>query len=349
MLLKPSSSTTLLTGIILCLQLLSATLYAQIAQSYIAPFKERRIEIFSIIPQSRVVVNIPSQGKLKGSRETRVILYALPNGNTIEQTEGLFFEDREKREKEWRYDIQHIAAQVRFIREADKKHNYIVVYLESTTKAWTSHASAHSNSPALYKFLVDSIRSYIANELPEIAPLSGQKLILASHSGGGRFLFNLIKGLDSIPPNIERVIFLDSNYGYETEQHADKLFKWIQKSPDKLLGVISYVDTTVILDGKRVVSSKGGTGYRAHLMARDLKERGVDMLLSRDTAFVSYRGRGVDIKIKENPSGKIYHTVLVERNGLIHMILSCSRLESRGYSFWGNRCFTKYIINSPEQ
>ncbi|MDP3435910.1 MAG: hypothetical protein Q8S04_01565 [Bacteroidales bacterium] len=349
MLLKPSSRKVFITGITLCLQILSATLSAQINESYIVPFKERRVEILSIIPQSRVVLNIPSQGRLKKSRETRVILYALPNGNTIEQTEGLLFEDREKREREWRYDIQHIAAQVRFLRERDKRFNYIVVYLESTTKAWTSHASAHSNSPALYNFLLDSIRRYIAYQLPGIAPLSSQRLIVASHSGGGRFVFNLIKGVDSIPPFIERIAFLDSNYGYETELQGDKFFKWIQEDPEKFVGVISYVDTTVILDGKRVVSSKGGTGYRSHLMARDLKERGVEMTLKSDTAFVYYNGKGVEIKIKENPSGKIYHTVLVERNGLVHMVLSGSRLESRGYSFWGNRCYTKYIINSPEQ
>ncbi len=347
MLSKPSSRTTFLTGITLCLQFLSATLYSQTVESYIAPFKERRVEISSIIPQSRVVVNIPSQGRLKKSRETRVILYALPNGNSIEQTEGLFFEDREKRDKEWRYDIQHIAAQVRFLRERDKRYNYIVIYLESTTKAWTSHASAHSNSPALYNFLLDSIQKFIAYQLPGIAPLSRQRLIVASHSGGGRFVFNLIKGMDSIPQSIERIIFLDSNYGYETELHGDKLSKWVLGPPERFLGVTSYVDTTVILDGKRVVSSKGGTGYRAHLMAGNLKERGVEMILKSDTAFVCYNGKGVEIKIKENPSGKIYHTVLVERNGLVHMALSGSELEDRGYNFWGNRCYTKYIINSP--
>ncbi|PKO98306.1 MAG: hypothetical protein CVU13_10660 [Bacteroidetes bacterium HGW-Bacteroidetes-8] len=349
MLFKPSSRKIFITGITLCLQVLSATLYAQIDDSYLATFKERRVEISSIIPQSRVVVNFPSKGRLKKSRETRVILYALPNGNTIEQTEGLFFEDIENREKEWRYDIQHIAAQVRFLRERDKRFNYIVVYLESTTKAWTSHASAHSNSPALYNFLLDSIQKFIAYQLPGIAPLPRQRLILASHSGGGRFVFNLIKGMDSIPPSIERIAFLDSNYGYETELHGDKLYKWIQAPPDRFLGVISYVDTTVILDGKRVVSSKGGTGYRAHLMARDLKESGVEMALISDTTFISYKGRGVEVKIKENPSGKIYHTVLVERNGLVHMVLSGSRLENRDYSFWGNRCYSKYIINSPER
>jgi len=157
---KPSLPVALFAGITLCFLILSSTISAQINESYIAPFKERRIEISSIIPQSRVVVNIPSRESLKSDRETRIILYALPNGNTIEQTEGVFFENGETRAREWRYDIQHIAAQVRFLRERDRRFNYIIVYLESTTKAWTSHASAHSNSPALYNSLLDSIRRY---------------------------------------------------------------------------------------------------------------------------------------------------------------------------------------------
>ncbi|HBG25359.1 MAG: hypothetical protein A2X17_06960 [Bacteroidetes bacterium GWF2_41_61] len=344
---KPSSKVSLFAGIALCFLILSSTINAQINESYIAQFKERRVEISSIIPQSRVVVNIPSLESLKSNRETRIILYALPNGNTIEQTEGVLFENGEKRAREWRYDIQHIAAQVRFLRERDHRYNYIVVYLESTTKAWTSHASAHSNSPALYKSLLDSIRSYIANELPKIAPLTRQRIVVASHSGGGRYVFNLIKGMDSIPSYVEKFAFMDSNYGYETDLHADKLAKWIRV--ERSLGVISYVDTTVILDGKRVVSATGGTGYRSHLMANDLRERGVEMDFKRDTTFTGYKGGWVEIKIKENPTGKIYHTVLVERNGLIHMVLFGSRLERRGYSFWGTRCYSKYILNSKEQ
>ncbi len=78
-------------------------------------------------------------------------------------------------------------------------------------------------------------------------------------------------------------------------------------------------------------------------MASDLKSAGIGLIERRDTAFVTYKGKGVEILIKENPQGKIYHTVLVERNGLIHMLLTGSPLEMRGYSFWGERCYTKFI------
>jgi hypothetical protein len=304
----------------------------------------QRLEYNNLIPQSRVVVNYPGKRDLKRSRDTRIIFYALPNGNTIEQTEGRKIADSAVKEKEWRYDIQHIAAQVSFLREHDKRYNYVVAYLESATKAWTSHASAHPNSAQLYSKLVDSIRVIVEKELENIAPYNRQRLIMASHSGGGRFVFNLIAGYDHIPSSYERFAFIDSNYGYETPLHSTKLYNWLKESKgERYLGVYAYVDTTVILDGKRVVSSKGGTGYRAHLLAGNLKSLGLNLKESRDTSFVSYRGDGAEILIKENPQGKIYHTVLVERNGLIHMLLSGSPLENSGYRFWGERCYN-YLL-----
>ncbi len=320
------------------------SLYSQISAKTTTEFDEKRLEFKELIPHSRVVVNIPGKKYLNSPANTRVIFYALPNGNSIEQTEGGYIADSILKTKEWRYDIQHIAAQVRFLREHDKRYNYVVAYLESAAKAWTSHASAHANSSQLYRKLIDSIRVIVEKELGNKAPYNRQRLIMASHSGGGRFVFNLIAGYDHIPSSYERFAFIDSNYGYETPLHSTKLYNWIKESKgERYLGVYAYVDTTVILDGKRIVSSKGGTGYRAHLLAGDLISLGLNLKESRDTSFVSYRGDGAEILIKENPQGKIYHTVLVERNGLIHMLLSGSPLENGGYRFWGERCYTKFI------
>ncbi len=326
----------LFSGITLTTLIPAGRLYSQMS--------ENRLEYRGLIPQSRVVINLPGEKYLKRSRDTRIVFYALPNGNTIEQTEGENIKDPVVKAREWRYDIQHIAAQIRYLRERDKRYNYVVVYLESETKAWTSHASAYPESPALYRKLVDTVRFMVERELPGIAPLHRQRVVMASHSGGGRFVFNYIRGYDSIPAFVERFAFIDSNYGYETELHSGKLSSWLKEKPSaRYLGVYAYVDTTVILDGKRIVSSKGGTGYRANLMASDLKSAGVKLSERRDTSFVSYNGKGVDILIKENPQGKIYHTVLVERNGLIHILLSGTPLEKRGYSFWGDRCYNQFI------
>ena len=297
-----------------------------------------RIELHDIIPESRVVINIPSGILANGLRPTRVIFYALPNGNTIEQTEGRFVTE----ESDWRYNIQHIAAQTGFLRERDTSHNYIAVYVESKTRAWTSHASKYTDSGELYVSLIDSIRNFIASNFHNFASIDNQKLILASHSGGGRFVLNYIAANKAIPHFIERIIFIDSNYGYESEIHSIKIGDWLKRDNNHL-EVMAYVDTTVILDGKPIVSSKGGTGYRSHMMAADLQFAGIDLNFAADTIFKKYSGKSAEILIKENPSGKIYHTVLVEKNGLIHGVLSGSSLNEKGYTYWGERAYEKYI------
>src|SRR3954465_2065206 len=57
----------------------------------------------------RIHVNAPLDEKVGPARGTRLIVYALPAGNTIEQTLGC----RMKPDLDWHYDIQHVAAQVR--------------------------------------------------------------------------------------------------------------------------------------------------------------------------------------------------------------------------------------------
>ncbi len=50
-------------------------------------------------------------------RNTKIIFYALPNGNSIEWTKGKVMKDGD----DWHYDIQHISAQLRMVRKLDKK------------------------------------------------------------------------------------------------------------------------------------------------------------------------------------------------------------------------------------
>lgn len=303
---------------------------------------EERKEYRELIPKSRVVINYPSEGQYRKGKPVRLILYALPNGNTIEETEG---RGGVLLPEEWRYNIQHIASQVRYLRENDKRFNYIVAYLEAAQKGWTLHAAEYPDSPELYKKLTDTIINIVRLSLPKIISSEKISVALTSHSGGGRFVFNLIKQAEKIPGFIDRISFIDSNYGYETELHADKLVTWLKGDADRHLGVMAYIDTTVVLNGKRIVSSKGGTGYRSGMMANDLRSRGVDFVVDRDTSFIKLisKDERVEIRIKENPEGKIYHTVLVERNGLIHQMLFGSRLDEKGYKFWGARSYSNLI------
>jgi len=302
---------------------------------------EERTEYTGLIPDSRVVINAPSAHFINFRKPVRLILFALPNGNSIENTEG---RPMLSKTDDWHFDIQHIAAQVRFLRENDKRYNYIVAYLESSQKAWTAHASKYKDSPLMYSHLVDTVKAIVLDKYFKNKPSVMLNVVLASHSGGGRFVFNYLLGVSEIPGFVERLCFIDSYYGYE-EPFAGKFIKWLNSGKDKMLGVISYVDTTVIYNGKPIVSKTGGTGYRSELMFRNMKEAGVKFKDRTDTSFVrhtAFDGR-LRIIIKENPSGKIYHTILVEKNGLIHQLLFNSKLEERDYKFWGERCYSNLI------
>ena len=48
-------------------------------------------------------------------------------------------------------------------------------------------------------------------------------------------------------------------------------------------------------------------------------------------------------KLKKNPDGKIYHTVLVERNGFIDTVLEGTSRSGKGYEFWAERAYGEYI------
>jgi len=264
--------------IILSIFFFSGNLFAQeriVTSKGICSVNEECFELINLIPESRIIVNSPKKELINPKLPTRVVLFALPNGNTIEKTAGKLMDKVQltsgSEPNMWQYDIQHIAAQTRFLRENDKRYNYIVVYLEASMKAWTAHAAKYPESPELYRHLVDTICTIIAQRY---APLKKQEVILSSHSGGGRFLFSYIKGVEKIPSNVKRIVFIDSSYGYEDSLHAEKLVNWIKSSKSNALAVFSYVDTTVVLNGKKIVSSKGGTGYRSRMMADALISRG---------------------------------------------------------------------------
>ena len=288
------------------------------------------VEHTNLIPDARVVIDY---GTLSPSKESVLVLYALPNGNSIEWTAGKKMEEGD----DWHFDIQHIKAQTDFVRQTDTSKNYIVAYLESATKGWTTHSSKHPNSIKLYGKLTDTLVSIVEDSLS--CPVSS--LYMISHSGGGRFMFNYLLN-NELPAKLERLSFIDSNYGFEDSLHTPIFLDWLSENVDNKLSVISYVDTTVILNGKRIVSSKGGTGYKLEEMYSAFCDT-YPSKISRtcDTCFVAINSADNKILMmkKENPQGNIYHTVLVERNGFIHSIFWGTPFENRRYQFWGDRAY----------
>lgn len=283
-----------------------------------------------------LTVNEPSV--LDKTKKTKIIIYALPNGNTIEWTAG----KKMDKDDDWHYDIQHIAAQTRFLRmNTTPEYNYIVVYAMASQKSWGTWRSVHSADSAtiLPNIIADMVAMY-----KQYKPT----VILSSHSGGGYFIFEYIKRVKKISPAIERIVFLDSTYGYDEQEHKEKLSSWIKTSKEHFLNVTSYQDSTVVFNGKPLVSPHGGTWWRSKKMQQDLsssvsfvKNDTSDMLL-----FAHNNGQ-VQFKLIKNPEGLIWHTVLVEKNGFIDSILTGTAAAGVGYSFWGQRAYGQYIKDKP--
>ena len=283
-------------------------------------------------PDVRVHINAPAASGYRPGRPIGLVLYALPNGNTIEQTAG----KRLAPGDDWHFDIQHIAAQTRFLRERIEEYNLVIAYLEADQKSWPAWKKAHPDHADRIAGVIDS--------LEQIFRAGDSFLVLSGHSGGGSFIFGYLDGVGAIPAEVERISFLDSNYGY-THDHGEKIAAWLRASDRNHLSVIAYNDSVALYRGQPVVSPTGGTWVRSRMMLADL---------SRYFSFSSRGGAGftthtaldgrVQIILIENPEQAILHTVLVERNGFIQAILSGTGLEGREYCFWGPRAYGEWVL-----
>jgi hypothetical protein len=292
-----------------------------------------RIATFALAPDVRIQINAPAGDDLRGTSDKPVllILYALPNGNTIEQTVG----QTPKLGEDWHYNIQHIGAQTRFLRQMLPDRSIVIAYLENQLKSW----------PAWRKQYGDKQLPQVVAILRDIFATDQIQLILTGHSGGGSFIFGWINELEAIPSDVQRIAFLDSNYAYDDALvHKEKLAHWLSESPNHYLCVLAYNDAVALLDGKPFVSAAGGTWGRSHLMQSDLAET-FKFTVHTNADFETYLaldGR-IQFLLKTNPEREIFHTVQVERNGFIHAILTGTTNESKGYQYFGQRAYENSI------
>src|SRR5260221_6948283 len=73
----------------------------------------------------RILMNVPD--KFDAKRPTRLMMFATPNGNSIEWTLGC----SKAPGLDWHYDIQHVAAQIRRLREIIPNENVVLACLEA--------------------------------------------------------------------------------------------------------------------------------------------------------------------------------------------------------------------------
>ena len=262
--------------------------------------------------------------------KTLIVLFALPNGNTTEQTMG----KQLKPNDDWHFDIQHIKAQTAFLRNK-LKQNIIVAYLENNYRSWPLWKQKHVEFKKQIPHIVDTIFNMVK--------VKKKTLCLNGHSGGGGFIFGYLDGIDKIPRAIQRISFLDSDYGYDTSYYL-KLKNWLKQNNKATITVFAYDDSVALYNGKPVVSQKGGTWYRSHLMMQHF-QKDFKFDRTRNDSLVFYRSTNNQVAFffKTNPERKIFHTQQVELNGFIHSILYRTKKESEGYEYFGQRAYSKFI------
>ncbi len=287
------------------------------------------VDSFRLYGDVKITIDRPSN--LSANKKTIIIFFALPNGNSTEQTMGKKIQPGD----DWHYDIQHIRAQTRFIRQQLPKKNIVVIYLENNYKSWPAWKQKHPDFKKEIPHLVDSLAGLIKTK--------HRVIYLNGHSGGGSFIFGWLAGVEEIPSSIKRISYLDSDYGYDSSYYL-KFKNWLQTVKGSALNVFAYNDSIALYNGKQFVSATGGTWYRSHLFLQHLQNDFSFTKTMTDSLTIFKTGdERIQFYFKINTDRGIYHTQQVELNGFIHSVLCGTKKDSKRYSYYAGRAYTNLV------
>lgn len=268
-------------------------------------------------------------------RPTIAIVYAAPNGNTLEETLG-----RRRAEGEaFRYDIQHVLAQTRLLRAAMPDTNVVLAVVEEKGLSWPTWVKREGRPSA---------RSVLAEP---IAFVPSASVVWASHSGGGSLVLAAIQEAP-IPSEVTTVAFLDSHYAFEEGSgHGKRLATWLRANEAHRLVAIAYDDRRIRLHGRRVVSKKGGS-FRATDRMRDaLRREGFLLVHDHVGPFDRYLAAGgrVDLRVHPNHENRILHSALVsDENGFAFAVALGRGARAEAAARFGRpRLFATYEDDAP--
>ena len=285
----------------------------------------------------RLGMDLPVGPDFDSARPAILIIYATPNGSTVEQTMGGKAAEGAPA-LDYRFDLQHIGAQIRRWREVDRRENIALAVVQAPERSWPAFRKAHEDAPKLEREIVESLVKRVGTPVANI--------LLTGHSGGGSFLFGFIDSGEVIPASVRRIAFLDANYSYSDQaKHGDKLLAWLRGDPSRSLIVIAYDDREITLKGKKVVGPDGGT-YRASHRMIDRFSRDIAITSGKFGPFDTFAGMNGQIRffIHPNPENKILHTALVgEMNGLLQAMALGTPEEQQWGAFGGPRAYSKWV------
>ncbi len=290
--------------------------------------------------EARAVIVAPDTAHFQDDRPTQLVIYATPNGNTIEQTLGC----RAAEGRDWHFDIQHVAAQVRQWRAKHETENVVLACVQANALSWPGWRQTYTAGNRLIQQMVATISSQL--------PTADLHIVLTGHSGGGSFITGFVNSIEKIPDTVLRVAYLDANYSYSTEeQHGHKFLEWLKDSPQNHFFALAYDDREIELDGKKVVGPTGGTYRASHRMLDYLQEQMTleERKLDEFLAYSALEGR-LRVLIHPNPENKILHTRLVgEMNGLLYALAMDGDGGDAEQLLGTPRKYTEWIQSTPLQ
>jgi hypothetical protein len=287
--------------------------------------------------EGRTATNVES--RFEPARDTEIVVYAAPNGNTLEQTLG-----RKRGEGEsFRFDIQHVLAQVRFYRRLVPEKNVVLAVLEGPELSWPTWVKRHSDAP-------DRARELLLGQAPFAR---SPRISWVSHSGGGSLVLAAIDATRTVPAEVDRIVFLDSHYAFEPKSgHGQKLAAWLRSAPSHRLVAIAYDDRKIRLHGKRVVAPGGGSFRATERMAASFESERIRFV--RDVVGPFQRARALegrlDLRVHPNRENRILHSALVsDENGIVFSLGlgQGAPVEPRA-RFGRPRIFEAYVDPEPE-
>jgi hypothetical protein len=285
----------------------------------------------------RMGMDLPTGSDVDPKRPTVLIVYATPNGSTVEQTLGGKAAEGAA-PLDWRFDIQHIGAQTRRLREIERRENIALAVVQPAERSWPAFRKAHADAPRRERAIVAAAAQRVPGKVAAIE--------LTGHSGGGSFLFGYLDAADTIPADVRRIAFLDANYSYSDEaRHGDKLLAWLRGGASRTLVVIAYDDREITLNGRKLVGPTGGTFRASHRM---LDRFGRDLTFTQGTLgpFDTFEAMNGQVRFFFHPNreNKILHTALVgDMNGFLQAMTIGAPEAGRWGSFGGPRAYTQWI------
>ncbi len=301
-------------------------------------YNNEQVREIRFAEEARAILVAPAVDEFDPQKPTLLVIYATPNGNTAEQTLGCQLTEG----RDWHFDIQHAAAQCRVFRALETNRNVVLACVQANQRSWPSWKGQRSNGPQLVRQIVESLAASL--------PADDPRVVLTGHSGGGSFIFGYLDAVEKIPPLVERIGFLDANYGYENAQrHGEKVLDWLADDASHQFVVLAYDDRNIELDGKKVVSPTGGTFRATHRMLDFLEDR-IAVSESQQGEFARYSGidgRLVAL-VHPNPNNIILHTRLVgEMNGLLEVLTVGTAHQEKWGKLASSRAYTAQVQPEP--